>query len=407
MLSCGLYLWILSVNPELNAALGRPAVAYVFWIALTAAQSVLLLWYRRAPVRVFVAVFLVYLTGSWIIGDAGTGAGPALALWFAVFAIAAYRPLYLAVPFVVGAWLVNVAVQVALAQSAHLGSVSLQLALAAAVNRGVFFAACAVVGLAVRAYQQRVRDARERAALAQAKSDAEAAAAVANERNRMARELHDLAAHQLVNVVLTARTAKLAGGAGPDVLEEIIASSTDALNSIRSAVAALRDSDPDHEPDEPVGARIDRILATARTTRGMTIIDDIDPAVRRLHVGPAQRHALARVLAEALANASDHAPGAPVTVTVTAPTEGAIRLEVTNPLPATRPTGGPERRGFGLIGARERAEILGARFEAGPRPDGTWHLVLDVPIGRSGEEMPTGRTGEEVPTGRDREASQA
>src|SRR5690606_22686289 len=126
---------------------------------------------------------------------------------------------------------------------------------------------------------------------------------------------------------------------------------------------------------EPVGARIDRILATARTTRGMTIVADVDPVVRRLHVGPAQRHALARVLAEALANASDHAPGAPVTVTVTAPTEGAIRLEVTNPLPTARPTGGPERRGFGLIGARDRAEILGARFEAGPRPDGTWHLV--------------------------------
>jgi len=377
-LSCGLYLWLLTLQPSTIELLGRTGGHYAVWIFLTLVQSALLLWYRRRPITVFLAVFALFLVGSWVIGDAGTAIGVALPLWFTVFAVTAYcRPRW-SIPLVVGTWLGHVTAQLFIAHLSGWGDITTQLLVAVGVNHGVFYAACAVVGATVRTFQRRTHDAVEHARLVQSKLDAEAAAAVARERNRMARELHDLAAHQLVDVVLTARTAKLTAGRTGDIphadLDELIEQSSAALHSVRSAVGALRDSDPDQEPDEPLSDRIDRILRTARTTRGLTVAEHIAPAADLDRIGPAQRHAVTRVLTEALSNAGVHAPGAPVTAAVSVNAHDTITVDVTNPRSATvtpRRTGG-----FGLIGAAERANALGGSFRAGPDADGGWRLVM-------------------------------
>ncbi|MFD0560522.1 signal transduction histidine kinase [Stackebrandtia endophytica] len=375
-LSCGLYLWLLTLEPAVMELLNRTAGHYTVWLLLTLVQSGLLLWYRRRPVPVFGGVFALFLLGSWIIGDAGTAVGVALPVWFAVFALTAYGPPRWSIPLVVGAWLGHVTTQLLIGHLAGWTDITPQLLIAIGVNHGVFYSACAVVGATVRAFQRRTDDALERARLVQSKLDAEAAEAVARERNRMARELHDLAAHQLVDVVLTARTVKLTsrrtGDVSHDDLDELIEQSTAALHSVRSAVGALRDGDPDQEPDEPLSQRVDRILRTARTTRALTVVAHLAPAVDLDRVGPAQRHAVARVLTEGLSNAGVHAPGAPVTATVAVETDDTVTVEVANPLSAPASRSG----GFGLIGAAERAAALGGTFRAGPDPEGTWRLVM-------------------------------
>jgi signal transduction histidine kinase len=83
-----------------------------------------------------------------------------------------------------------------------------------------------------------------------------------------------------------------------------------------------------------------------------------------------------RTVQESLANARRHAPGSAVTLTLDArPTR--LALEVENRLPAVAPAPAP---GYGLVGMRERAALVGGRLEAGPTGSGTWRVRLELPV---------------------------
>ncbi|WP_413114679.1 sensor histidine kinase [Streptomyces sp. CY1] len=186
------------------------------------------------------------------------------------------------------------------------------------------------------------------------------------ERNRIAREVHDVLAHTLsaLSVQITALESIVEDGAGTDEVRAAIGRSrrlvVEGLDETRRAVRALR--------EEPVA--LDEQLTALATGEGADF--RITGAVRPLP--PAAGIALLRVAQEALTNTRKHAPGAAVTVSL-AFGESSTRLTVTNaatvrsgvdPAGELAETGG----GFGLTGMRERVELLGGTLDAGPEEAG-------------------------------------
>lgn len=217
-------------------------------------------------------------------------------------------------------------------------------------------------------------------------------AAVATERSRMARELHDIAAHHLSGLVLQAaaverlidRDRKAAKRATRVVRTE----GKEALTNLRAVIGVLREEpspsnlmdrgggqDLDAEAGAPVPglAVVDQLLDAARMS-GDELDVTVDGAPGLLT--PLADITVYRVLQEALANARQHAPGERVRVQLKHNPK-QVRLEVSNPVPESTP-GNRTRAGYGLVGMRERAQLSGATLDAG-RIEGTWRVRLVVP----------------------------
>lgn len=222
-------------------------------------------------------------------------------------------------------------------------------------------------------HQQRVligqlNDARE--ALAQQ--------AVAEERRRMARELHDLAGHTLAAMMLHVTGARHVLSRDPAEAQAALLAAEDvgrrSLDQIRSTVAALRTDERGTDPALAGAADLDGLIEDYRRA-GLEIRStlDVEPGVLAGPVGTAVH----RIVQEALANVARHAPGNAVEVVVT--TEAtSVRASVTDrgraPASPVTITGH-----FGIVGMRERARALGGALTAGPHGDG-WRVEAMIPL---------------------------
>ncbi|WP_202872748.1 sensor histidine kinase [Kribbella soli] len=242
---------------------------------------------------------------------------------------------------------------------------------------GAFGAAFGVVALTLAAVNRRTREqqledlevslARKQAAI----EEHERAAALA-ERARIARDVHDVLAHSLAGLSLSLQGARLMlvrDGASAEAIEQVTRAqglAADGLAEARRAVAALRE---DAVPD--VRALGDLVTAY-RLESGAGAEFEVGGEEREL---PAEAMStLYRTLQEALANTRKYAPGAPVQVRLTY--GDLVRLTVED-----RPGQRPERvapGGYGLLGMRERADLVGGSLEAGPTSTG-WRVELKVP----------------------------
>nr|WP_221381539.1 histidine kinase [Actinoplanes polyasparticus] len=207
-------------------------------------------------------------------------------------------------------------------------------------------------------------------------------AALAAERTRMARELHDVAAHHLTALIVQATVVERMLDRDLDAARRAAAAirteGKSALGNLRSVVGTLRETGP----IELDGAAVpglqgigELVASHADTWNRPKLIVSGEAG----DLSAAAELTFYRVAQEALSNARDHAPGAEVTVKIDHRTDGSV-LEVLNG-PATA---GPVRadrhhRGFGLIGMRERAGLVGAALTAGPTPHGGWSVKLTVP----------------------------
>ena len=202
--------------------------------------------------------------------------------------------------------------------------------------------------------------------------------AVLEERARIAREMHDVVAHHMSMIAVQAETApfRVPGLPGPARAElaTIATSARAALADMRRLLGVLR-SESDDAPREPQPGPADlpALVATARRA-GVPVTltaDDLTGVP-----GPVGLAAY-RIVQEALANAARHAPGGPVTVTVRA---AADRLTVTVHSGPARPGPAPAGGGgHGLIGMRERAELLGGTLTAGPDDRGGYRVEAVLP----------------------------
>lgn len=375
VLVSGFYLWSILLAAHSDPSLTIPPLwAYGAWAAGTIISAALLWWHQQHPILVFTGVFALHLMGAVLIGDGGLG-GVALPLWFSIYALASFARPLVAGFLAATAWAIATTLQLVLTLSGGL-TLSAPEIVVVAFGQGFFFLACYMIGVGMRAERQRAHDATERTRLVAERTRAESANAVSRERNRMARELHDLAAHQIMDVLLTTRAALLSD---PNpVLEELEQKTGEALGSIRSVVGALRDDDTDtalNEP-EPLEDAVNRIINRVSRERGLHV-------EHRIVIGEEPSSAatatLVSILTEALINAATHAPGQPVTVTLNCDS-GGIYLEVQNPLllgstSASKPTGS----GYGLIGGAERAQILSGQLKTGKTENDHWVLRLKLP----------------------------
>jgi signal transduction histidine kinase len=199
-------------------------------------------------------------------------------------------------------------------------------------------------------------------------------AAALAERARIARDVHDVLAHSLAGLSLSLQGARLMlvrDGASAEAIEQVTRAqglAAEGLAEARRAVAALRD---DAVPD--VRALGD--LVTAYRLESGTPAD-FDVTGTESELPSDVLNTLYRTLQEALANTRKHAPAASVSVSLAYRTDD-VTLTIEDQQgrrPARAATGG-----YGLLGMRERADLIDAQLEAGPTATG-WRVQLTVPV---------------------------
>ena len=256
---------------------------------------------------------------------------------------------------------------------------SVELALGAVVGAAVNVLLPGAVGAWVLTRADLLTALRERAERAEAERELLAREAIAAERTRIAREMHDAVGHRVSLMVLQAGAIEMAA-TDRDRVEQLACqvqlAGRQALDELRQAVGVLREGEDDGAPltPQPGLDDLERLVKEVRAA-GMTV--ELDRPTRTAEpVDGVVSRAAYRIVQEALTNAGKHAPGAPVTVLVER-TQGQLLVRVTNGAPRepSHATGG----GFGLVGLGERVRTLGGTLRAEPRLDGGFLVEAVLP----------------------------
>jgi len=241
-----------------------------------------------------------------------------------------------------------------------------------------------VAAIAVDSIGSRRRAQRALAAQAERAGVDRARRAVLEERTRIARELHDVVAHHISLIAVRAETApyRLSDLPGPARAEfgALSAAAREALTDMRRLLGVLRHDQPAALAPQPELADLPALVDAARQA-GVPVELSVPPALGQVPAGVAL--CAYRIVQESLSNASQHAPGAPVTVTVHHDS-AAVLLRVANgPGGPAGPPGGEHRPGHGLTGMRERVALLGGSLSAGPAPGGGYLVAAVLPVGET------------------------
>jgi signal transduction histidine kinase len=222
--------------------------------------------------------------------------------------------------------------------------------------------------------------------------------ALAEERLRIARELHDVLAHSLSVVTVQAGVGRKVGAARPAealrALRSVEEASRGALDELRRVLCLLRSDD---EPGETGAAAADAGVPALTPAPGLGDLDGLATMVRTAGipvrvdltgdataVPPTAALTAYRIVQEALTNVVRHAPGAEAVVRVGIGHDG-VRIRVTDtgrdPWAGTArlADGDGETGGHGIAGMRERAAIFGGTLEAGPLPGGGFQVAAFLP----------------------------
>ena len=227
-----------------------------------------------------------------------------------------------------------------------------------------------------------VRALTERAERAEREQQLLAEQARAEERARLASEMHDVVTHRVSLMVLQAGALRVTAPDEPTrkAAEELRAAGCRALDELRDLVGILRTTpDGDQAPEEahPSTAEIAALVADSTAVGQPTeLVEDGDPRLASPVVG----RTVYRIVQEALTNAHKHAPGARVRVRVRYD-QAEVGLEVGNTTP-TRPVDAGlvgTGSGVGLASLRRRVELVGGTLHAGPAPDGGFCVEATLP----------------------------
>ncbi|MBU2664899.1 sensor histidine kinase [Actinoplanes bogorensis] len=232
------------------------------------------------------------------------------------------------------------------------------------------------------------RDAARRQ-LAEVRRDVEleqAQRALVEERNRIARELHDVVAHSMSVIHMQATSAAYRlPDLDPAVRDEfgrIAAGTRGALREMRQLLALLRDEDADSELRPMPDLEHLSELADSARRGGIPVELTVDGDLEQADLPDTVGLAAYRIVQESLSNVVRHAPGAPTRVSVRLG-GGDLTVRVENDLPTQLPRpieeshGGPSH---GLVGMRERARLAGGSVQTGARPDGGYLVTATFPM---------------------------
>jgi signal transduction histidine kinase len=333
-----------------------------------------LVFRRRHPVLAAYLILLVGFPHSILELGIASLAGTCIALYTLV-AYVGRRPGLL----FVGANVIGAAIQLPL-QAKSQGDLIAMIAVG-----GGAFGFCWLLGEFVgarRAYQAEVE---ARLHLLETERDQQAKIAVAEERARIARELHDVVAHAVSVIVVQADGAAYAVHSQPELAERAVktisATGREALTELRRLLGVLRSEQAEEERTPQPGAQSLSELAERVRSVGLPVRLDIVGVIDDLPAGVGL--GIYRIVQEALTNSLKHAgPGASALVRVERLADKVLLDIMDNGARRTRTLVGVSG-GNGLIGMRERAHVFGGTLHAGPHPAGGWRVQAVLPFGGS------------------------
>ena len=242
--------------------------------------------------------------------------------------------------------------------------------------------AAVAVGAAARARAaQRLAEA-DRAVRLERDRRREAELAVVAERTRIARELHDVVAHNVSVMVALADGAQQVVGTdaaqAEQAMGDVAAVGREALTELRGLLGVLRDPEAAGAAREPqpgvddIGDLVDRLRSAGLPTELHAVGIPPNP-------GPIAQMTLYRIVQEALTNTLRHSRHATKAVVVLRWEADAVEVEIVDD-GTTASDGRSVAPGRGLTGMRERAGLHGADLKAGPAPDGGWRVAVRLPL---------------------------
>ncbi len=205
---------------------------------------------------------------------------------------------------------------------------------------------------------------------------------VTSERERIARELHDVLAHTVSVIVVQAGAARDVFDTRPEMartaLASIDAAARSTLAELRMLLQTMSAGDgPDPDAPQP---GLDQLHALAASLRATGLGVDLDQASRVDTLPAAVDLSAYRIVQESLTNTLRHSQAGRARVVVRHG-PGAVRLEISDDGPA-RPVGrlAAETGRRGIVGMRERARLLGGTLDAGPQPGGGFAVTAELPL---------------------------
>ena len=211
---------------------------------------------------------------------------------------------------------------------------------------------------------------------------------VVEERNRIARELHDVVAHSMSVIQVQASSAPYRlpqlDEAARGEFGEIAASARSAMQEMRQLLGVLRSDGTKVEGMPQPG--VAQIVELARSLERAGIVVTVDLA-ESLPVDGLASTAAYRIAQESLSNVVRHAPGARARV-IAELVDGAIVLCIENDAPPTPSAIQRANGGHGIVGMRERSEMLGGTLYAGPSSEGGYRVLATLPTGASASSRP-------------------
>jgi signal transduction histidine kinase len=345
-------------------------------VLLAALASVPLVAWRREPL----AVFVITATASAALNAFDYPQGPPLGPTVALFLLAlsperTRAPRWLSVSAVVGLYVV------------HVGGAAIgegQLPTVPILFGALVWGGAWVIGDRVRQRRRRIHELEERARRARREAERERRLAIAEERTRIARDLHDSAGHAINVILVQAGAARLLSEQDPEgsreALETIEEVARETLGEIDQLVGALReDGLPEKRSgiiEPPLGLAALEALVERYGSAGLSVTVQQHGSQRPLPPGLDQ--AAYRILQEALTNAARHGDGhADVDITLG---PSSLELAVKNPIPSNR---APSGAGHGIVGMRERAALIGGSLDAGESGD-LFEVRANLPYGADG-----------------------
>ncbi|MFJ9694402.1 sensor histidine kinase [Kitasatospora sp. NPDC101183] len=342
-------------------------------LALTTALALPLPWRRRAPVAVFGAVAGAALA-QWLVG---VQLPADVALLVALHAVAAHtgrRGALLA-----GA-VVEAGVVVACLRWATEGAFLPPFVALTATT-----VAAAVLGVNQRTTRAYLAALEERATRLEDEREQRARLAVAEERARITREMHDIVTHNLSVMVALTDAAVYAQHRSPEkataAMVQISETGRQALTDMRRSLGVLRAEEPDARRHPLPGIGQLALLAEQMGAAGLPTSVEVEGGYG--HVPATAQLTVYRLVQESLTNALKHTPAGTRAAVRVRCGGGAVSVDVVDdgPQPSVPVTPGHVTPGHGIPGMRERSAAYGGTLRAGPLPDGGWgvrtRLVLD------------------------------
>ncbi|MGH2385352.1 MAG: sensor histidine kinase [Candidatus Limnocylindria bacterium] len=354
-------------------AVGSDRSLDLIGFALLVANAAPIAVRNRHPIPVLLAVAATTLVYTWL---GYPGGFYTIAMAFAIWAAVAAGHRIVAIG--VGALVVGAVVVASYVLSAGHATDA-----GAPIWLGGWLVASFVLGEVSRGRRRYLEQAEQRALDAERSREEEARRRAGEERLRIARELHDVLAHNISIINVQAGVAVHLLDRQPEqartALVAISQASKEAMRELRATLGVLRQVD-EEDPRTPTPglAELGELVDRARSA-GVSVEVEVQGNDRSL---PAATDLAAyRIIQESLTNVARHAAAAHVTLSIRHG-RGDVEIHVEDDGIGVA-GGGPPRAGNGLTGMRERATAAGGELEAGPRPEGGFRVWARLPLGET------------------------